>query len=86
MTGRRARVAARTVAALAAAVVLVPSGSALADNIEPQPTDWPTVKPVEQGNAAEPQPSDWPTVPATGDTGQAVEPQPVDWPTPEGEN
>lgn len=86
MTGGRARGAARIMATLAAAVLLVPSGHALADSIEPQPTEWPTVKPVELGNAAEPQPSDWPTVPATGDSGQVVEPQPVDWPTPKGEN
>lgn len=61
MNARR-RAAARILTALAAvAVLLTPSTQALADDSEPQPTDWPTVEPLgtsDQGS--EPQPVEWP--------------------------
>ncbi|TCC40591.1 MULTISPECIES: hypothetical protein [Kribbella] len=55
-TRRWARI---TAALLAVGVLLVPA-EALAESIEPEPTDWPAVKPAT-GQAVEPQPVDWPT-------------------------
>lgn len=61
MNGKLRRTA-RTLAALVAAgILLAPSTHALADNSEPQPTDWPTVDaPDKQGTASEPQVVKWP--------------------------
>jgi hypothetical protein len=56
--------ATRVLSALAAVgVLLVPSARALADNNEPEPTEWPTVvQPQQDGQSSEPEPTDWPTV------------------------
>ncbi|RZT14651.1 hypothetical protein EV649_5426 [Kribbella sp. VKM Ac-2569] len=57
---RRARRAARITTALVAVGILLAPSQALADSIEPEPVDWPKVKPAS-GQVVEPQPVDWPT-------------------------
>jgi hypothetical protein len=49
-----------TIALLAVGILLAPS-QALADGVEPQPVDWPTVAPPDRsGQPVEPQPVEWP--------------------------
>ncbi|NIK55561.1 hypothetical protein [Kribbella shirazensis] len=58
---RRVRRAARITSALVAVGVLLAPTQALAEGIEPQPVDWPTVEPPSaKGQAVEPEPVDWP--------------------------
>jgi hypothetical protein len=58
---RRMRRAARITGALLAVGVLLAPTQALAEGIEPQPVDWPTVEaPSSQGQPLEPQPVEWP--------------------------
>ncbi|TDO67454.1 hypothetical protein EV651_103366 [Kribbella sp. VKM Ac-2571] len=57
---RRTRRAARVTTALVAVGILLAPSQALADTIEPEPVEWPKVKPAN-GPVVEPQPVDWPT-------------------------
>jgi hypothetical protein len=58
---RRARRAARITTALLAVGVLLAPTQALAEGVEPQPVDWPTVEaPTSGGQTLEPQPVEWP--------------------------
>jgi len=58
---RRMRRAARITTALLAIGVLLAPTEALAEGVEPQPVDWPTVAaPSSKGQATEPQPVEWP--------------------------
>jgi hypothetical protein len=56
---RRTRRAARITAALLAVGVLLVPAQALAEGVEPQPVEWPKVKPAT-GQPVEPQPVEWP--------------------------
>jgi hypothetical protein len=58
VSGRTRRAARITAALLAVGVLLVPA-QALAEGVEPQPVEYPTVKPAS-GQAVEPEPVEWP--------------------------
>ncbi|MEU8222990.1 hypothetical protein [Kribbella sp. NPDC048915] len=59
-TGRLRR-AARVAGALLAVGILLAPAQAVADSIEPKPTEWPKVEqPTTSGQFLEPQPVDWP--------------------------
>jgi hypothetical protein len=68
---------------LAAMMLLVPSGMAVAAE-DPVPVPWPAVdKPDTGGTAADPAPAAWPAVskPETG--GNGTDPAPQQWPAPQ---
>ncbi|MGW6197468.1 hypothetical protein ACWF0M_15095 [Kribbella sp. NPDC055110] len=56
---RRTRRTARITAALLAVGVLLVPAQALAESVEPEPVEWPKVKPASD-QAVEPQPVEWP--------------------------
>lgn len=68
---------------LAALVLLVPSGRAVADD-DPAPVPWPTIsKPDSGGTSADPGPIGWPAVPKPESTGNGADPAPRPWPAPQ---
>ena len=57
---------------------------AAADDEDPRPTEWPTVKPPTEGGAdqSDPRPTELPTVKQQGAVGDE-DPRPPEWPAPE---
>ncbi|MFI7059823.1 hypothetical protein ACIBL3_02470 [Kribbella sp. NPDC050124] len=84
LTAGVARRLARGVAWFVAVVVLVvPSGSAVADD-DPAPVPWPSIGKPEAGGGGQggPAPISWPSVTKPEDTGSSSNPAPVQWPAP----
>ncbi|TDD24815.1 hypothetical protein E1218_15845 [Kribbella turkmenica] len=74
------------VAGVLTALLLVPSGVAVAAD-DPDPVQWPTIElPTTTGGAADPAPISWPPVdPPEANSGTGADPQPQSWPAPEPE-
>ncbi|MEU4605236.1 hypothetical protein AB0F43_19820 [Kribbella sp. NPDC023972] len=66
---------------MAALVLLVPSGQAVAAD-DPAPVPWPEVSKAETGSNVDPAPIEWPGV-TRDDTASGTDPGPVDWPGPQ---
>ncbi|TDU89963.1 hypothetical protein EV138_3544 [Kribbella voronezhensis] len=75
----------RLVGVLTAVVLLNGVGvtPALADDEDPAPTNWPTVRAPTEGGAdqSDPEPTEMPTV-KQPDPGNADDPEPTEWPAP----
>ncbi len=79
----RSRGARALAGALAAALLLVPSGVAMAAE-DPVPVPWPAVdKPDTGGTQTDPGPIGWPSVGKPETTGNGTDPGPEQWPAPQ---
>jgi hypothetical protein len=85
--GTRERAVRRGMGVLAAVLVLgfgLAPLSAVADDEDPRPTEWPTVKAPTEGGAdqSDPRPTALPTVKQPGAVGDE-DPKPPEWPAPD---
>jgi hypothetical protein len=68
-------------AVVAGSVLVTPSLTAVADDNDPAPAEWPKVaKSDSGGDSADPATVSWPRVAKSGSGGDGADPEPLDWP------